>query len=433
MLYAIENELATLVCAADSLVEFEDFVSKVDTTVVTVESLNVISADYADMMEMLTEDIYQGFQKAPLVVIHADTESQKEFQERFDISVGKRNFVIAKQVSMLEAIALDPWHETDGRTIEEIHDLTDNDKWDRRTDEERDEDEAMKKAYNDAKANDGLSGDSFGPNLDRKKKTPEVIITDIHSHRQADGEVILDRVLSVKGLHDKDEDQPVSEIDDELVIDLGGIIAIYHKVEVTGAKLEDINPCLVAADFDIEESAVVKRNSSTGCWFALMRQYQAEQVGKALEEAGFDVEVYAVNDAGERLVPKGVQIVTEEIEGEQQPRPWNYRSKEIGKMKAAEKRENIKTMSPKEFIFVGNYENAQKGTIIYITPRLYFNEHGKMWPKPLNIEHLLPADIKELAPGVYRTHSRDWNKVSYDLNARGFKEQIGLQIWLNNQ
>jgi hypothetical protein len=296
----------------------------------------------------------------------------------------------------------------------------------------------------------------------------------VRAHRNDDGTIELDDILAVKGLHDDitpdmvlapitDENKteatlekshsaqvaraqvqadaeaaaraaPIDETDsDNLEIDIEGIVAIYHKVEVTGAKLKDVWPVLEAADVYLNQVAIVQRNDPNGCWFVFLRQLQAEESANILIAANFTVETYAVNDAGERLAPKGIQVVDELREDEQHPRPWNFRSREIGKMKVGEKRENLKTYQPKEFCFVGNYEGAVHGTVMYITPIAYFKEKGKMWEKPLNISHLLPRDLEEVAPGIYRTKSRDWNNLSFDMAQRGFRENLLLQLHLNSQ
>ncbi len=137
-----------------------------------------------------------------------------------------------------------------------------------------------------------------------------------------------------------------------------------------------------------------------------------------------------VNDKGERLVPKGVQIV-EQNEEVFPPRPWNDHAAEIAAMTEEERAKNWKTVKAKEFIYCGQYRGAQDGTIIYIAPRSYFKETGEMFPEPLNIGHLLPGDIKEKAPGIYVTTSRDWLNVSNHLTHIGMRENLALQLYIN--
>ena len=493
MRYAFEQRLTTIVAAADSLVEFEEFVKETDSTMVQPDALGVKSAEIADMMAMLSEENLQGFKKAPVIVEHLSQSARDKFNERFAIVVLKRNAVLDRQEDMLHAELDDPYAAdyADPRPIEEIYDLDREDKWDKRSEEEKQQDLDMKKKLKELQKKGEISGDSFGPDPNRKRrvfdgegkpttdvdvpKGDQVHITDVRATRNSDGEIEIDDVLAVKGLHTTREgegtyeerikapqkpteglghtlatahereherqaeliraqaelDAAKPEYDDEnLEIDTKGLVAIYHKVEVANAKLAHIRPALQAADIDLN-MAIVSRNSAAGCWFAWLRQLQAEQSAEVLTKAGFTVETYAVNDAGERLAPKGVTVIDTDEEAEVLPRPWNFRARELRQMKAAERKANDKTIKPDEFIFVGNYEGAVHGTVIYITPKSYFKEHGIMWDKPLNIGHLLPADISEVTPGVYRSKSRDWNHISFDLNSRGFKENLMLQIALN--
>lgn len=486
MLYAFEDRLISVVGAADTLIDFEDFIMKTDSSFVKPEDIGVKSAELVSLMDMLTEDRYQGFKKAPVMVEHVDTGSRDAFNERFSITVVKRNAVINKHEDMLHAELEDPYsaEATDVRSIEEIHDLEANDKWDKRTEEEKTKDEENKKAFKESQKKGDISGDSFGPNPDRKRKSkdnadddtnPNIYVTDIKAYRGDDGEIEIDTVLAVKGLHEPREgEQDYKELkkaahdpnkiaatlansianqeasdkaaeearqikasveaetdSEDLEVDICGHVAIYHKVEVSGSKLADIRELLMAEEIDLNHTAIVQRNNSVGCWFAFIRQIQAEEAANVLTAAGFTVETYAVNDAGERLAPKGVMVVDTTTQGEEYPRPWNFRAKEIRKMKADEKKANLKTVKPDEFIFCGNYEGAVQGTVIYITPRSYFKEHNKMWEGSLEINHLLPMDFSEVSPGVYRSKSRDWNHISFDLNSRGFKENLMLQIALN--
>lgn len=489
MRYAFEDRLISVVGAADTLVEFEDFIRQTDSSMVSPEVLGVKSAELASLMDMLTEDRLQGFKKAPVVIEHVSVEAREAFNERFEITVIKRNALMNKHDDMLLKEIPDP-HSADAlddRPIEEIYDLDESDRWDKRSEAEKAEDAEDRKKMQKAQKTGDISGDSFGPNPNRKKRKKatdqtgsNVHVTDVKGYRNEDGTVEIDSVIAVKGLHDPRPGEPdykelkaaphdpnregatlagsiakkpslvdalqsifdakaradqdaADEENENLEVDVNGMVAIYHKVEVTGAKLVTIRDLLLEseAEIDLNHTAIVQRNNAAGCWFAFLRQMQAEEATKVLADAGFTVETYAVNDAGERLVPKGIQVVDQTAEGEEHPRPWNFRSKEIRKMNAADKKANDKTVKPGEFIFCGNYEGAVQGTIIYITPKSHFKEKGVMWDKPLNIDRLLPLDFSEVAPGIYRSKSRDWNHISFDLNSRGFKENLMLQIALN--
>jgi hypothetical protein len=487
LLYALEDGLISIVGAADTLIELEAFVTATDENFgATAEALGVKSAVVASLMDLLTDDTYQGFKKAPVIIEHLSVDSKLAFNEKFGIEILKRNALIGRADDMLHAEKVDPYsaEADDQRSLEEIHGLDKEDKWDRRSDDEKEKDEENRKMFKEGQKKGDISGDSFGPNPNRKPKKnadgSDVSVTDIKAHRDYDtGEVVLDDVLAQKGLHEVEEGDErtygernkealpadrtpntlatseeqrkaaeaavaaakaytdslkvVDADDEDLEIDTAGHVAIYHKVEVMGAKLDAIRALLTVADIDLNHTAIVQRNNAAGCWFAFIRQIQAEESTAVIITAGISAETYAVNDAGERLAPKGIQVVDQSAGATDAPRPWNFRSKEIGKMTAAEKKANWKTVTPDEFVFCGAYEGPEQGTVVYITPRSYFRETNEEWNKPLDIQHILPMDLTEVSPGVYRSKSRDWNHVSFDMNTRGFKENLLLQVMLNNR
>ncbi len=479
MLYALENGLKSIVAAADELMEFEEFVKNTANEGTSAESIGVKLIEMVSFVDLLSDEIYQGFKLCPVLVFHIDEEHKAAFNSRFRVSSLKLNALVKQQRSMLVTAKESPYANSsiDARSIEEIHGLIDNDRWDTRSEEQKAVDQARKEQWDDAKRDDRLSGDSFGPSrkrTDAAGNTNETSVTDIKVHKDKDGQMKINDVLAVKGLHDraspevnkarhdpanpsqatletahnaqvarekvwriKDEFRqsiPQDETDtDDLEVDIAGRVAIYYKVEVETAKLQDIWPILDAAKIDIRKTAARQRNSPTGCWFAFPRQIQAEDAAKVLEAANLVVEVYGVNDAGIRLVPKGVKLVDELKKDEIHPRPWNWRASEIDRMTPEEQEENRKTLKATEFCFCGGEEGVARVVQIHITPLSYFKEHGKMWEHKLDIGDILPPDLEEVSPGVYQSIGRNWLHLCFDLNQRGFRENMFLQIYLNSQ
>jgi len=469
MRYALQDTpLISLIAAADTLAEFEELVTLITQS--GASALNgIVSGEQAGIMDMMADDRFQGFRKPPLVMTFESVAARDDFHTVVNVEFSKRNALIDRQARMLEdAFKLTEEGQDDHRSLEEVYGLEGEDQWDRRTDEEKAADEERKKAFKEAQKKGDMSGESFGPNPNRKGKpvdpaAPKASVTDIRTVVDQDGNVSIDNVLAVKGLY-ADNGKTAEELEaekpkvdpslmdalaavfsgaevnpdimadtEDAEIDVDGIVGVYRKVEVTGAKLPAVRDALTAAGEDIEDT-FKRRNHALGCWIATLTERQGEQVYGILKDAGFDVELYAVSDAGERLVPKGsgVEVVDTSAEAEELPRPWNSRSKEYYKLKKAEAEENWKTVKQDEFIACGNYEGAGIGTVVYIVPKAYFKKQGKLFHKSLNIGHLLPSDLKEVSPGVYRTLSRDWNKVSFALfNSGKFVESLALQIHLN--
>lgn len=447
MLYALQEDLKSIIAAADSLVEFEAAV----TELCAVKPEGVESVELAGFMEMLTD--FEGFKNAPLIVVHVDEAARDAFYEKHSVTVLKKFAMLSKQGEMMSEVEVDPYFDTnDTRTLAEIHGLDEEDRWDTRTPEEKERDKAYEEAYKKAKQAGELSGDSFGPSKKAKKEgESDLAVTQVNMSHDADGNIVIDDVKAFKGWGDDSEaDDETAEVevpqmseaeidaladDEDASIDPCGVIAIYHRVDVENVKLPEVRKVLEAAEIDLDMS-IRRRNYSGGCWIACIRQLQAEQWAKVLNDAGFATEVYAVNDRGERILAKGltgVSVVDTSEEAKEEPRPWNDRAGEYRKMKKAEKEELWKKVKPDEFIFCGAYEGAVKGSVLFITPLSYFKKHKKFWDKPLDIGHILPIDLKEVEPGVYRSHSRDWNHLSYAMNSKGFKESMLLQLYLNNE
>ena len=453
MLYCFQDGLKSNVCAADTVAELEAFVTKINGEALPE---GVLSVEQVSFMEMLSNEMYEGFKKAPWVVEFASEEARAAFYATYAVESGKRLRTRSRQEDMLEEVVDNSGIDLkDDRSIAEILGLDEEDPWDRRTDQEKEADENFKKSYEKAKQAGELSGDSFG--YGEGKKKGELHVTRINVETDADGKIIIDSVNAVKGF---DEDEPflpeegdaealppitaeevekmidTMEDDEDPSVDPQGRIGVFHRVDIERAKLPEIREVLAKHGRDIE-MAIKRVNYSGGCWLACIAKKQSETIEAILTGEGYTVEVYAVSDKGERILAKGLQGVTVVDTNEVVeigPRPWNHLKHKFEAL-SDEEREKLwkEELRTDEFIFCGAYEGPQKGCVVYVTPRSYFMDFKKMWDKPLDIKHLLPIDLKEVSPGVYRSHSRDWNHLSYAINQKGFKENLYLQIWLNNE
>lgn len=222
-------------------------------------------------------------------------------------------------------------------------------------------------------------------------------------------------------------------------IDPDGPVAIYFRVDLAPTPFIEDEEMFVSAlrDAKCEDKIAARGATPDGWWVAFAREFDAEQFCKDIDGIFAHLtqpyEMYGVNDKGERLVPKGAATVIDpaRLKGEE-PRPWNDRASELDAMDEEARAANRKGMKGEEFIFCGSYQGAQHGCVINVTPKSWFERHGTMWEGPLDIAHLLPQDMKEVAPGLYATKSRDWNNLSHDLARRGFKENLFFQLYLNS-
>jgi hypothetical protein len=449
MLYAINKDLDIIVAAATTVSEFDEFWSKIGTS--------VEGARRPDILETMSDEFLAKFKLPPVIISCPDISTRDDLWGQYGFVESRRNALIDRHDDMMVVYReeRDLSSVPDGTTIGEYYGLTDNDPWDKRTEEEKAKDKEMQELYEKAKKAGQLSGDSFG--MPEKSKTARV--SDVRTSIDADGNVEIDSALAIKGLYDSNdadrieaeakargetvEEKPkakapkkkkakAKDAENENIIDPNGIIAIYHKVEVTNASLEDVTAAMEKEKLDLTSYANHVRDTSTGCWTASARLEHAKIIEDALVKAGLTVELYGVNDLGERLAPKGVEVVDANAQKDLPPRPWNEKANEIKSMDEDALKANKKTYRAKEFIFCGTYESADLGCVVYIAPADYFRKHNAFYPESLDIAHLLPADVKEKSPGVYQSLSRDWTSMSIELCHRGFVESGLLQLYLNN-
>lgn len=339
MIYGFKSGDMTVAAAGTSIVELEGFYQKFAEIDGNADCF--VEHRATTFMDHLGDADFKGFKHPVYVFTHADPAQQDAFVAAHEIALNGRNFCVDRHADMMREVEKDPYDAQDIRTISEMHDLEAADRWDTRTDEQKELDAKYKALAKDAKARGDMSGDSFDPNQNKEKKG-QVHVTDVRLHHDADGEIVIDEVLGVKGLYEEEG----TEIDHE-----------------AAARMEAERQAAIAAALAV-------------------------------------------------------------------PRPWHDGT--IVNLSDAERAELPKQYEAKEFLMCGEHSH-ERGTYITITPRSYFDAHGKPWDGKLEIGHLLPADVKEVEDGLYHTKSRNWLEISHVLADMGFKESLLLQIWLNNQ
>jgi hypothetical protein len=544
MIFATQDNTTLIVAAAGNFAELEAVYAR------AISSEKTFSNEFQpSSTDMWLDDRFQNFKKPPYVFEFDKEDDLKEFAATLSISLVPLFALINKQKQMIADMAEDPYLSptADKRTIGEIFNLEQVDPWDKRTDEQKQEDEEHRKKAEELKKQGKLSGDSFAPNT--RKKT-ETTVSDIRITHNDDGTFNIDDALAHKGVYEdngkgawlptdeevarnaarpnsQNEDEQITDAEpneefyrfyltnetcdqieywaelfrvidgdttdekvkyiipargdhwfvvrdkalahkyaflldfmkiayavkivdstyrtiadfhpDEAIsqhIDTNGWIAIYYRVDAMGASLVKVTEVMIEASKIENKDLLAAYVSSAGqlpdrCWLACATKTAAEAVEKILTDAKIatEIEVYGVNDAGERLVPKGIEIVDEETAIEP-PRPWNDRASEWEAMDEDARTKGDERLHGDEFIFCGQYSGPQDGCIVYIAPRKYFNLTGEMWDKSLPIK--LPGDFKERYPGIYQSKSRNWLSLCHEFSKIGMNESLALQLYVNN-
>lgn len=159
----IDGRIGTYVVSADTVEEYSEWCEVVkDQTNGNFEEIYT-----SNFMDALRDDRYKGYKHPVLVVYHTTDEQREAFWTEWSIIEVASAVGRDRQADMLHAkkeeirIATET-EEDRARTIEERTGLDKHDPWDRRTDEEREQDAEMKKKIKELREKGELSGDSFG-------------------------------------------------------------------------------------------------------------------------------------------------------------------------------------------------------------------------------------------------------------------------------
>lgn len=177
----------TIVGAALNVQEFNDFLER-------ATDLNT-GVELSDMMMHLIDPEFQGFAASVAVIAHADAQQQDEFIEKYEILIGSRQRAVDRSIDMVNYDIPDPYDMDDSQTIEQMYGLDKEDRWDRRSDEEKELDAAMKEQIDQMRKKGELSNDD---SFSAKKKENGVYVTDINVHANADGSFAGANVIAVK-------------------------------------------------------------------------------------------------------------------------------------------------------------------------------------------------------------------------------------------
>lgn len=190
MLYGYHKEPnITVVTAALNRAEFDAWYGACDN--------EFVSDRYeTNSFEHLTNDELTPFKSTVFIFEHATPEDRQKFAEKHGLLIGTYARAVDRCTDMVLYDAPDHYDVNETRTIEELNGLDKEDRWDRRSDEEKEADKKMKEMIDEMKKKGEISNDdSFAP---RKKEGDTVNVTDVRTSINADGTIDID-VLATKG------------------------------------------------------------------------------------------------------------------------------------------------------------------------------------------------------------------------------------------
>lgn len=163
----VDNRVATLVTAADTVIEYTEFCDTIRALELSDPSAKFNEIYTSSFLDHMRSEYYKGFKHSVLCFYHDSEEQRDEFVADFNIVDVKSTGGRDRQNDMLHTEKLrseeeNMTEEEKNMTIEERFGLDKDDPWDRRSEEEKAQDEDMKKKMKDLQKKGQISGDSFG-------------------------------------------------------------------------------------------------------------------------------------------------------------------------------------------------------------------------------------------------------------------------------
>jgi hypothetical protein len=157
--------------------------------------------------ERVRHDIY--------VFTHKDVAQRDAFIAKHGITILLPQAAWDRHDAMVDFDAPDYYDVSETRTIEELENLTEgNDRWDRRTDEQKEADKKMKDMIDQLKKDGQITGDgSFSARKPKEIVDDVATVTDIRVTHNADGTVNIDNVLARK--YEASDEQKEESKDDK--------------------------------------------------------------------------------------------------------------------------------------------------------------------------------------------------------------------------
>jgi hypothetical protein len=172
----IDNMLSTIVVAAGSKNELDGFYTELAAL---KHSPIITGLRRATFIDLLSDPMFNGYRALPIIIVHKDEFERTTFFKEFKIEQITPENAIAIQLEMLNpktGNAVTEEEEVvkeDTRTLAEIYGLTEEDPWDNKSDEEKEEDRIARETYEKAQKEGKLTGPFRGGEGDK------IVIQDI--------------------------------------------------------------------------------------------------------------------------------------------------------------------------------------------------------------------------------------------------------------
>lgn len=478
MLYGIRTVSTIYVVAASNIEELEIYKNE------TPELPDGAEGEVVDILEMLTNPDIKGLKMSPYAIHFSDDRVGDEVVSSHGITILRRVAAVQEHNDMLERarLAEEALKPADRRTLAEIHGIEDNDPWSKRSEElqeaDKQENERMKKIRDSG----GITSDSFdgeikeGVSVHKTKVTVDKDMTVQSVDVMATKTVItpyelivpsseyLEKILSDLRVPDnrvmeREETRAVIRLHNFQIAQIGRILdsvdfTLVSAGENDGTVLPDIvdghpdlylffsvnveqpleNMEFLLLSVGADLSDVIATYDRDGkAMFIFVNEQPANDLAAIFEKAKIPAEVVAVNRKGQALLGAGAnaKVVDTNKKEVDDPRPWNDRAHELDAMSDEDREKVLGGVKAEEFLFIVQ-PSAKYRSVITITPRSYFREHGIMWDGEYPVEKLASYQLilKHIEGNRYSCNF-DYDLATQYMSRDGFVESLRLQIHVN--
>lgn len=245
----------------------------------------------------------------------------------------------------------------------------------------------------------------------------------------------IDRYLTDKGISATFEsDQASRQKSNEITVHL------FDGVELLfAAKIEGVDSDYLGKTYPHLDPLVFELHTvGDDCLIVTPVRKDLEDACEKITEGSV---IYAVNRKGEKLVDEssGVRVVDTNAETIIGPRPWNEHAAKFETMTPWEITDIANSVDASEYVFVCEFSEVHRKTIVYIAPETYFDKNDEFFTgkllvmekfsgvKFMGVPLFTPTELPYAFEAVSSTRL-----VRDTLLSAGFRESIWLQAKVNS-
>lgn len=482
MIYYFSDLNRAIVCAGDTVEEFINLVNWVHL------NPTEFAFENTEITDLYTDSALRGLALPPLIIQKTDLVGVTNIGG-FDLHGFTRDQAIEKSEKM---VTVEENIFEDTRTVAERLGINEVDPWDHRTEEEKAKAAEFQAKIDDAKkkqAGREMSGDSFGAFVGAKAE-PGVKVLDVHAHQEADGKIVVDKMLAHKKEADTEEEIPEYQLPVEAhirtfipaanvtenpmdialllgilkYVDHGDAIVFRGPLHILHRFIAALTEHVAIIDdapvvFNADYAAMVDFAGPQSRFYKLTFETPLAALSHELDEMGIYLDKLCAargvmptgcwlaswTKPGAEKVQRRLDLTPEAVlsvvnrEGHDAeakvgevpvipPRPWDEDTTAWNALSTTEQEETLAKVKGDEFVVCGRPNGAWE-IRVQVVPIAYFYREGRLWEHALPISKLLPQRVEEISPTLYKIERNNWDEEYHQWAAKGFNRDMIFDNW----